>query len=47
MAKINCHVNACKYNDEGKVCSLESIVVGNSAPQPHCCADTECDSFEE
>lgn len=47
MAMINCQVNACKYNAEGKVCSLDSIVVGNTTVQPHSCADTECDSFEE
>ena len=45
--KINCHVNACKHNQQGEKCNLESIMVGNTAPNPHRCADTECDSFEE
>ena len=44
---INCTVDACKHNSDGHVCSLSSINVGNTAPNPHRCADTECDSFEE
>ena len=44
---INCQVQACKYNSQGKACTLESINVGNTAPNPHRCEDTECDSFEE
>ena len=47
MAQINCHVKACRYNEQGQACTLSSITVGNSAPSPHCCEDTECDSFEE
>jgi len=44
---INCSVHACKHNSQGDKCSLNSIQVGNTAPSPHRCADTECDSFEE
>ncbi|MCL2420907.1 MAG: DUF1540 domain-containing protein [Defluviitaleaceae bacterium] len=47
MAQINCHVKACRHNDQGKACALSSITVGNTTPSPHCCEDTECDSFEE
>ena len=45
--QINCHVQACRHNSQGQTCALSSITVGNTAPNPHRCADTECDSFEE
>ena len=47
MAQINCVVQSCRHNSQGQVCSLSNISVGNSTSSPHCCADTECDSFEE
>ena len=42
---IKCNVGTCKYNSACN-CSLNDIIVGNTAPSACCKADTECDSFE-
>ncbi|MCL2373455.1 MAG: DUF1540 domain-containing protein [Defluviitaleaceae bacterium] len=44
---IKCSVKNCKFNDAAKHCSLDTITVGNTTPDPHACKDTECDSFAE
>ncbi|MDR3238841.1 MAG: DUF1540 domain-containing protein [Clostridiales bacterium] len=43
--EIQCRVQTCKYNDNGKECSLNNIVVGNCGSQAHDKQGTECDSF--
>ena len=41
---IGCEVNKCKFNVEGKNCSLSRIHVGCGRSNEQC---TCCDSFEE
>lgn len=41
---IGCDVNSCKFNVEGRNCSLSHIHVGCSCNEKSC---TCCDSFQE
>ncbi len=42
---IKCNVATCKHYDRANVCTLNSIVVGNTNCDAKCSRETECDSF--
>ncbi len=41
---IGCNVQQCRYNADGKNCTLSEIHVGNCCTADHC---TCCDSYEK